>query len=76
MRTYQLVYAVNTVTYEEKLYKILIFKVKIEGWRGAVGDTQYVYIHKHTEVIFKRGDIMSHIHRKTLDTPLFPGITA
>ena len=33
----------------------------------------YVQIHRSG---FLRGDIMSHIHRKTLDTPYFLGITA
>jgi hypothetical protein len=52
LRIYQLFYAVITVTYKEKHCKNNKTVSKSDGVRGPWGVYQYVYIHKHTEVVF------------------------
>ena len=52
LRIYQLEYAVKTVTYKEKHCKNNKTVSKNGGVRGTLGVTQYVYLHKHTEVVF------------------------
>ena len=52
LRICQLVYAVKTVTYKEKPLQIETFLLICPTLRGPPPVTQYVYIHKHTEVLF------------------------
>tara|TARA_X000001036_G_scaffold437355_1_gene482503 strand:+ start:711 stop:920 length:210 start_codon:yes stop_codon:yes gene_type:complete len=49
---YQLVYAVNTVTYKEKPTKNKVFKKKRGGGEGHWGVWGYVYMYIYTEVVF------------------------
>ena len=73
---YQLVYAVKTVTYKEKYCKNTKEQQKKRGCEGhhRVWGSMYMYI--YTEVVFWRGDKLSHVYKNPLDTALFPGITA
>ena len=76
MRIYQLEYVVITTTYKVKHYlnskSIAIFAHPASATGGI---PVRIYTQTHRRGILK-GDIMSHIQRKTLDTPCFLGITA
>ena len=71
-----MVYAVKTVTYKVKHYLNSKSIARFAHPARATGGIPVrIYTQTHRSGILK-GDIMSHIHRITLDTPYFLGITA
>ena len=73
---YQYKSVINTVTYIVKHCRNDNIAYKTRGGEGHTAYPSCMYMYIYTEVLFQRGDKLSHVYKNTLDTALFLSITA
>ena len=73
---YQYKSVIKTTTQLVKHYRNDNIAYKSRGGEGQWGVYSCMYMYIYTEVLFQRGDKLSHVYENTLDTALFMCITA